>query len=170
MWTISYYSPHWNRSSYNIGLLCIRCSFLENIIAKNNEIFRISRRDLYHVSNCTTRLFYILTRLLGLKKLLLSFALISFSLYSSFTFGFAQSTEDMDQNQNQFVNSKDFNFVAAGDFGCNEDAKKTTQVMANENPKILIALGDLTESKSPDCWFDMMFSKKEHRIQSNPML
>lgn len=111
--------------------------------------------ETYHVGNCTTRLFYVITRSLGLKKLLFSFALISFSLCSSFTFGLA-STEDMDQNQNQFVNSKDFNFVAAGDFGCNEDAKKTTQVMANENPEILIALGDLTESKSADCWFDMI--------------
>ena len=37
-----------------------------------------------------------------------------------------------------------FNFVAAGDFGCNSDANNTVAAMVKKNPEIVLALGDLS--------------------------
>lgn len=101
----------------------------------------------------------LLSQLIRLKKLLLFFIFILF-FCSFYDYGLDQRTEGIDQNQNQVDVSKDFNFVAAGDFGCNEDAKKTMKAMERHNPELLLALGDLTESNSPDCWFDMITSLK----------
>jgi hypothetical protein len=84
-----------------------------------------------------------------LERILFALILVLIIFCSSLAYG---------QNHNNVGEIKDFNFVAAGDFGCNQDAKKTSQVMASQNPELLIALGDLTESKSPDCWLDMISS------------
>ncbi|HZA71189.1 MAG TPA: metallophosphoesterase [Nitrososphaeraceae archaeon] len=51
--------------------------------------------------------------------------------------------------------SKEFNFVAAGDFGCGYEPNKTIEGMISKDPEIVIALGDLSYSKSPDCWFNL---------------
>lgn len=48
-----------------------------------------------------------------------------------------------------------FNIVAAGDFGCGKNANKTVVNMLARQPEIVLALGDLSYEKSPDCWFDL---------------
>ena len=50
--------------------------------------------------------------------------------------------------------SGQFNFVAAGDFGCNAEANKTLTNMVKKNPEIVLALGDLSYNRSPNCWLD----------------
>lgn len=59
---------------------------------------------------------------------------------------------------NSQVDSKlrEFNFVVAGDFGCGGEAKKTLETMANLQPELVIALGDLAYQKNPNCWFNMI--------------
>ena len=47
-----------------------------------------------------------------------------------------------------------FNFVSAGDFGCNSDANNTVAAMVKKNPEIVLALGDLSYERSPNCWLD----------------
>jgi len=56
---------------------------------------------------------------------------------------------------NEFKSKKiqDFNFVAAGDFGCSGRANETITYMKSTNPEIVLALGDLSYQKKPDCWF-----------------
>lgn len=49
-----------------------------------------------------------------------------------------------------------FNFVAAGDWGCDKKAHQTATNMQNKSPELVLALGDLSYQKSPDCWFQMM--------------
>jgi len=49
-----------------------------------------------------------------------------------------------------------FNFVAAGDFGCGDEAKKTIDMMSSKQPELVIALGDLAYKKNPDCWFNLI--------------
>ena len=49
-----------------------------------------------------------------------------------------------------------FNFVAAGDFGCNSDANNTVAAMVKKNPEIVLALGDLSYERSPNCWLDVI--------------
>jgi predicted phosphohydrolase len=53
-------------------------------------------------------------------------------------------------------NSPDFNFVAAGDWGCDTKAHDTVKNMQNKSPEIVLGLGDLSYQKSADCWFEMM--------------
>src|SRR5262245_35812439 len=53
-------------------------------------------------------------------------------------------------------NDIDFNFVAAGDWGCDSKAHDTVNNMQNKSPEIILALGDLSYQKSANCWFEMM--------------
>src|SRR5580765_5299931 len=50
--------------------------------------------------------------------------------------------------------SPDFNFVVAGDFSCNKEAKKTVDNMATKKPEVVLTVGDHSYRKSADCWFD----------------
>ena len=50
----------------------------------------------------------------------------------------------------------DFNFVAAGDWGCDKKAHETINHMQNKSPELVLALGDLSYQKNADCWFQMM--------------
>ena len=48
--------------------------------------------------------------------------------------------------------SRHFNFVAAGDFGCGAETNSTVASMVKKNPEIVLALGDLSYERSPNCW------------------
>ena len=50
----------------------------------------------------------------------------------------------------------DFNFVVAGDYGCDKKAHQTVTNMQNKSPELVLVLGDLSYQKSADCWFQMM--------------
>jgi hypothetical protein len=50
--------------------------------------------------------------------------------------------------------TSDFNFVVAGDFSCNKEARKTVNNMATKKPEIMLTVGDHSYRKSADCWFD----------------
>jgi predicted phosphodiesterase len=52
------------------------------------------------------------------------------------------------------IGTSDFNFVVAGDFSCNKEAKKTVNNMATKKPEIVLTVGDHSYRKSADCWFD----------------
>jgi Calcineurin-like phosphoesterase len=50
----------------------------------------------------------------------------------------------------------DVNFIAAGDWSCNKETKKTIKKINKLDPELVLGLGDYTfESISPDCWFDI---------------
>jgi hypothetical protein len=53
-------------------------------------------------------------------------------------------------------NTKNFNFVAVGDFSCNEDAKNTVMNILNADPEILLGLGDYSYEKTAKCWKDVV--------------
>jgi len=48
--------------------------------------------------------------------------------------------------------SRQFSFVAAGDFGCSGETNSTVAGMVKKNPEIVLALGDLSYERSPNCW------------------
>jgi calcineurin-like phosphoesterase family protein len=52
------------------------------------------------------------------------------------------------------IGGRQFNFVAAGDFGCSAEANRTVTDMVKNNPEIALALGDLSYDRSPNCWLD----------------
>jgi hypothetical protein len=51
---------------------------------------------------------------------------------------------------------KNFNFVAAGDFGCSKNAKKTVSNMKDTKPELVLPLGDLSYDKTATCWLDLI--------------
>lgn len=48
-----------------------------------------------------------------------------------------------------------YNFVVAGDYGCDATTRETVNAMKKNNPDLVLALGDLSEVKDPDCFFDL---------------
>ena len=63
------------------------------------------------------------------------------------------SPDPIINNPFETKNVQDFNFATAGDFGCDANAKETIASMTKKAPELVIALGDLSYSKTADCWF-----------------
>src|SRR3546814_18389240 len=56
---------------------------------------------------------------------------------------------------------ENFNFAAAGDFGCSTNTQNTVENMQSKEPEIVLALGDLSYHSTADCWFDTMSPIKD---------
>ena len=53
-------------------------------------------------------------------------------------------------------NDDDINFIAAGDWNCNKETKKTIKKINKLDPELVLGLGDYTfKSISPQCWFEI---------------
>jgi predicted phosphodiesterase len=50
----------------------------------------------------------------------------------------------------------DFNFVAAGDWGCTDDTTKTVNNILEKNPELILGLGDYSYEKTADCWLKIV--------------
>jgi Calcineurin-like phosphoesterase len=74
----------------------------------------------------------------------LSIGFSTFTIFVNYAFGTAQA------------NNSEFNFVAAGDFGCGKNANRTITNMLLRQPEVVIALGDLSYQKTADCWFHVV--------------
>ena len=57
-------------------------------------------------------------------------------------------------NELNVIGDQKFNFVAAGDFGCTSETNSTVSNMVKKDPEIVLALGDLSYERSPNCWFN----------------
>ncbi|MDW0249015.1 MAG: hypothetical protein QN702_05255, partial [Nitrososphaeraceae archaeon] len=76
--------------------------------------------------------------------LFLSVGFSTFTIFVNYAFGTAQA------------NNSEFNFVAAGDFGCGKNANRTITNMLLRQPEVVIGLGDLSYQKTADCWFHVV--------------
>jgi Calcineurin-like phosphoesterase len=59
---------------------------------------------------------------------------------------------------------KNFNFVAAGDFGCSKNTTKTINNMLDKKPELVLPLGDLSVDKPATCWLDL-FSPFDDKLK-----
>jgi predicted MPP superfamily phosphohydrolase len=60
------------------------------------------------------------------------------------------------QEQNATLASTDYNFIATGDWYCNEETKKTINNILEQHPELIITTGDqVKESPSASCWIEM---------------
>ena len=48
-----------------------------------------------------------------------------------------------------------YSFAVAGDYGCDSTTRNTIKSMDHKKTDLVLALGDLSEVKDPDCFFDM---------------
>jgi calcineurin-like phosphoesterase family protein len=60
-----------------------------------------------------------------------------------------------DHVQNPKSTKDAYSFVVAGDYGCDSTTRNTVNAMTKKNPDLVLALGDLSEVKDPDCFFDL---------------
>jgi len=63
---------------------------------------------------------------------------------------------DNDNGKDNGKNDNNFNFAAAGDYGCSTNTQNTVSNMESKNPELVLALGDLSYHSTADCWFDIM--------------
>jgi Calcineurin-like phosphoesterase len=58
--------------------------------------------------------------------------------------------------------STDYNFIAAGDWYCNEETKKTINNILDQHPELIITTSDqVKESPSASCWMEMSHDIKD---------
>jgi predicted phosphodiesterase len=60
--------------------------------------------------------------------------------------------------QAEKMKESDFNFVAAGDWGCGHEALNTFSMMKSMKPELYIGLGDYSYQTSIDCWVNIVNS------------
>ncbi|MFB5599713.1 MAG: metallophosphoesterase [Nitrososphaeraceae archaeon] len=61
--------------------------------------------------------------------------------------------KDSDTNDN---NKKKDNFVAVGDWDCNDDAEETVENIIDQDPEVILALGDLSYNGKAKCWLELI--------------
>ena len=52
-----------------------------------------------------------------------------------------------------FITPSEFNFAAAGDWGCTDDTVNTVDNMVDKKPELVLGLGDYSYESTSDCWF-----------------
>ncbi|HSF51790.1 MAG TPA: metallophosphoesterase [Nitrososphaeraceae archaeon] len=50
----------------------------------------------------------------------------------------------------------DFNFVAVGDWDCKSETKDTVENILEQDPEVVLALGDLSYNGNAECWLDII--------------
>src|ERR687890_2504223 len=98
----------------------------------------------------------------------LSLSLSTLSLLSPANIVLAQEEEDEEEDESPITTtntgtttetppsiSTNFNFGAAGDWGCTDDTSDTVDNILDKAPEIVLGLGDYSYDDSADCWFDI---------------
>ena len=69
----------------------------------------------------------------------------------------SKETDDDDESDNNNNKEKSiFNFVAVGDWDCTGETEDTVKNIINQDPELVLALGDFSYSGDADCWFDLI--------------
>jgi Calcineurin-like phosphoesterase len=64
------------------------------------------------------------------------------------------STKDYDKKEEDASSFSDFNFAAAGDWGCTDDTRDTVNNVTDKSPELV--LGDYSYEDTADCWLDII--------------
>jgi hypothetical protein len=91
------------------------------------------------INNLVTKSLRMSTIYLGMPVLLVIMTIFNSFNYSSYAFG-----------------SSNFNFAAAGDFGCNGNTEDTIDNIVDKDPELVLGLGDYSYKTSIQCWLDLL--------------
>ena len=83
-----------------------------------------------------------------------SFITSSFDVVDS-----SESSEDkcaLGGNLDLHIPNSELDFVVAGDYGCDSKTRQTIKDMVEQDTDLAFALGDLSEVKNPNCFFDIV--------------
>ncbi len=93
------------------------------------------------------------TCLLSLKN---TFAIIISILFFLSLSNIQQAFATKKVQQNATIALTDYNFIAVGDWYCNEETKQTINNILAQHPELIITTGDqVKESSSASCWIEM---------------
>ena len=79
-------------------------------------------------------------------------------LYAALPFVFLVFLLQFMPVQAEKMKESDFNFVAAGDWGCGHEALNTFSMMKSMKPELYLGLGDYSYQTSIDCWVNIINS------------
>ena len=68
----------------------------------------------------------------------------------------SQDNEKSNVNVNNNKDKTIFNIVAVGDWDCTGKTEDTVDNILDEDPEVVLALGDFSYSGDADCWFDII--------------
>ena len=69
-----------------------------------------------------------------------------------------ENSKDGDENEDTNIRNvkSNFNIVAVGDWDCTGETEDTVDNILDEDPELVLALGDFSYSGDADCWFDII--------------
>ena len=69
-----------------------------------------------------------------------------------------ENSKDGDENEDTNIRNvkSNFNIVAVGDWDCTGETEDTVDNILDEDPEVVLALGDFSYSGDADCWFDII--------------
>ena len=72
-----------------------------------------------------------------------------------------ENDEDKDEDESDKPNSKKddksiFNIATVGDWDCTGETEDTVKNIVNQNPELVLALGDFSYSGDADCWLELI--------------
>ncbi|HEX5892926.1 MAG TPA: metallophosphoesterase, partial [Nitrososphaeraceae archaeon] len=89
-----------------------------------------------------------------------SVILLSISITTTITIGEQKQHQQQEQNFAYAASSSllpDFNFGAAGDWGCTDHTEDTVNNILEKDPELVLALGDYAYGgDSVDCWLEII--------------
>jgi hypothetical protein len=71
-------------------------------------------------------------------------------------YAYSSNSSLLSQQTSNTTLTEDFNFAAVGDWDCTPDTTNTVKNIMKHDPEIVLALGDLSYSKSAQCWFNII--------------
>ena len=76
------------------------------------------------------------------------------------SYSIEEDEEDDSENEDKESNIKKdksiFNIVAVGDYDCNGGAEDTVDNIMDQDPELVLALGDFSYSGDADCWLELI--------------
>src|SRR5688500_2414182 len=69
------------------------------------------------------------------------------------------SNNDSENEDSESTNKKDksiFNFVAVGDWDCTGETEDTVENIIDQDPELVLALGDLSYNGDAGCWLELI--------------
>ena len=78
-----------------------------------------------------------------------------------FTLAYLVTTHSLEEDPNYVYGLNgssigDFNFAAVGDWGCTSETRNMVNRMINEQPELILGLGDYSYRKNADCWLQIV--------------
>jgi predicted phosphodiesterase len=100
---------------------------------------------------------YVNTIKIRFMKSILAFSMMAILLLLFTVFGHTSSFQMVYAQTNSITAAlSDFNFAAAGDWGCKDETTETVNNIVDKTPEVVLGLGDFSYSDDANCWLEII--------------